>query len=420
MDSSLSARPAAQALCRKRPDTSWAVRAAVNMRESQETEGAVNRRAFQGSIFEVATEPDALIKLVRTLPKIELHAHLSGCLRFETVRELVIGRQLEVSPAVLSDLYGAVTFQVPAPNYASLFRPWRLVLNRVTELTDVAARLLLEVAEDFSRDGVIYAELRVSPRLPLRNGDLREYLAEMHQARKEALERFKIDIRLILGFTRHAIFNLPVDDKLEFVRRVLAAAQPYANSTVIGFDLWGNEHGFASPKAFRQVFEEVRAQGYRVTVHAGEVGNAAGIAESIELLGAERIGHGTRAVDSPEIMRQIISSNVAIETCLSSNRLTGAWPTVATHPLATFLANGVPATVCTDNTLVFGTTLSEELALGLRSGLLSGDTLRLVMLNAANHAFADSETRERLDLAVLTEYSPQALEAVMSQLARVG
>src|SRR5687767_2627653 len=118
---------------------------------------------------------------LRKIPKIDLHAHLSGCVRVSTVRELLDRDGIGLPVKIMSNLQRALSFRFPARSYTASFTPWR-ILNKITQNPKVIRRLVMELAEDFSKDGVVYTELRVSPRLPLLNGDLSDYLGECAQA----------------------------------------------------------------------------------------------------------------------------------------------------------------------------------------------------------------------------------------------
>jgi adenosine deaminase len=163
----------------------------------------------QLSIFnESGNDSDALEGGLRSLPKIDLHAHLSGCLRILTVEELIRKHDIPVASTLLRNLPSALVFQQQARNYTASFRPWRLALNRITEIPGIVERLIMEVAEDFAADGVVYAELRVSPRFPAVNGDLDSFLQSINRAVGNARGRFQIDLRVILGFTRHSFYHV--------------------------------------------------------------------------------------------------------------------------------------------------------------------------------------------------------------------
>ena len=148
----------------------------------------------QQSLFDSLSLPtDPLEEALRVFPKIDLHAHLSGCLRASTVLELIQENNLNIPKSVMGNPLGSIVFHKPAKSYTSSFQPWKQVLNRIMEIPGVLPRLISEVAEDFAKDNVIYSELRVSPRLPFQNGYLEKFLETLHEAVVNAQKAFNID-----------------------------------------------------------------------------------------------------------------------------------------------------------------------------------------------------------------------------------
>ena len=345
----------------------------------------------QQGLFE---PPASLESEFRSIPKIDLHCHLSGCARFSTVCEILADQQVELSQHAASDLRSALSFKSPADTYGASFSPWR-ILNRITQNPEIVGRLVLELAEDFSEDGVLYAEVRVSPRLPLVNGELRVYLQEVHRAITSAREIYHVDLRVILGLTRNIFRHLSPEVQADSVAKIIAAAEPYRNTTVVGFDLWGNEIQHP-PRFFSKAFQQFREAGYPLTIHAGETGSPDFIREAIDVLHATRIGHAVLAPEKPEILALIRERGILVEVCLTSNWVTGVVRDIENHPVKKLLAEEIPIALCTDNTLVYKTTLSKEIAKAVWFRLIRSEDIPAIIENSCKKIFGGTATCQQL------------------------
>jgi adenosine deaminase len=335
-----------------------------------------------------------LEQYIRSLPKADLHLHLTGCARLDTIRSLVAKYANDLD-AYGGALEASVTFANPAQSYASSFSPWRLVLNRLTYHPGVLPLIASELAEDLAVDGVVYAEVRVSPRLLYMNGTLTETLAALEVVRKSALRRLGVDMRWILGFTREFFVQSDLKTQLRVADAYLEAAEPYRSDGIVGFDLWGNET-LAPPGRFAPVFEVIRHAGYPLTIHAGEIATPTDIEEAVGDLRAVRVGHALSAPKSQRVLAKIRDSGVLVETCLTSNWVTGAFRRLEDHPLRMMAAEGLAVTLGTDNRLVDRTTLSHEYAVALRLGLIAPSRLHPMMMLAPAFAFCSQAERDLL------------------------
>ena len=367
----------------------------------------------QANLFEPTRERPALLELeseFRALPKVDLHAHLSGCLRISTVRELLAYEGEKLSSNAASNLRNALSFGVPARSYAASFSPWR-ILNKITADPRIIGRLVLEVAEDFSKDGVVYSELRMSARLPILNGELNKYLKEVERAIIEARRLYNIDLRVILGLTRHIFRQLPPEAKSTSIDRMLEAAERYRGTTVVGFDLWGDETR-CPPRLFASAFQQFHEAGFPITIHAGESGSCCFIREAIEMLHAQRIGHATLAVEDSEILALIKERGILVEACITSNWITGVVGEIENHPIKQILASGISVAVCSDDTLVYRTTLSQEFAKAIWFGLLQPEDIPKIFRNSAEGAFGSHLFGDRVAKGIQAASDDDFIERV--------
>jgi adenosine deaminase len=346
---------------------------------------------------------DSMTGLLRPVPKVELHAHLSGCVRLSTIADLAKEAGLGFSRAIEKDLSAAVVLREPARSYGWSFAPWKRVIDKVTAIPDNHYRMTYEVAQDMAADGVVHAELRSSVRLPFDRTTFRSMLRGMDEAATAARKDHRIDVRFILGFNRQQFFGLSPAEQTDIAANVLEVTDKYRH-LVVGFDTWGNENR-RPPRAFSGAFGLIRRNGYPLTIHAGETGNVENIRQAIVDLECRRLGHATAIVQDRELMARARAEGIGVEVCLTSNRLTGALPEIQRHPLAEMVHRGVPVCLCADNTLVYGTTLSREYALAVQSGLLTPREVLDIAEKAWGMAFLPAD--EQVKLAGRLRLDPQ-------------
>ncbi len=295
----------------------------------------------------------------------DLHRHLDGSLRMETLRELAAAAGVEVP----DDL----RFR-PGMGLAAALERFRVTLA-VLESEAAVARVAAEICEDAAGEGVTTLEVRFAPQL---HGGAGKGAAGMARTVDAALDGLGGRAGLILC----ALYGEPP----ELVAKLVEIAAPRPG--VVAIDLAGSprpEHrwrlaDYAGP------FAEARRRGIGRTVHAGEGRPASEIGEAVATLGAQRIGHGTTLVDDPAALELVLERGVVIEACPTSNLHTGAIAALDEHPLPRWLELGVRATINTDNTLLSAVDAPGEYA---RAARLPGMTPAAVAACAATgHAAA--------------------------------
>jgi len=330
------------------------------------------------------------------MPKAELHRHLAGC----------------VSPEILLEAHQRFSVPLPTTDVAELRR--LAVLDRPMEsLQDVLRRFSLfaqafispevvrfvarRAIEDASSDNVRYLEMRFSPGFTsyFHKLDLQAVMEAVIEGSQEAAGTLGVVVPLIAIASR----EIGVETCISTFR--LAARY---SKHVVGVDLAGDENGHP-PREFLKAFDLVRSEGMHVTVHAGEESNPENVQEAVELLGAERIGHGIRIVDRPEMMALLSHRRVPLEVCITSNYIVGAVPSVEQHPVCRLRSAGVPITISSDDPALFGINLSHELALYASLCGLSHSDLVQSQLDALDFGFAP----EAAKAPVRAQIAPAAL-----------
>lgn len=207
------------------------------------------------------------------------------------------------------------------------------------------------------------------------------------QAVARAMRDYPIQVRLLLTVIRE--FGAKTADE------VLELALAYKDQGVVGLDLAGHEETHPGTP-FSDMFRRANAANLHVTIHAGEVGGAHNVREAIELLFAERIGHGVRVIEDQRVMDLVRDRGVTLEVCPTSNLQTGVTPTFTHHPLRALHQLGVPVTINTDNPSVSDTTLSDEYIVAAETMGFSIKDIQQTIVNAAQATFLPRNEKEAL------------------------
>ncbi len=323
---------------------------------------------------------------LHALPKAELHVHLDGSLRPETLFELGRERRVEI-PAydveALAD-YMLVSDATSLEEYLERFD----VTLSVLQDAEALERTAYELAVDHADENVRYVEVRFCPLLNTRGGlSVDQVLGAVLKGLRRAETDADVTARVIVC----ALRTLDPMSSVEMAE--LAAA--YRDRGVCGFDLAGAESGFPVAE-HAEAFRLAHDAGVPTTIHAGEGFGPASIRQAVELGHARRIGHGTRLHEDRELVAELRERRIPLEICLTSNVQTGVAASVATHPAGRYLHAGLPITLCTDNRLMSGVTLTDEFRNAEEELGLSWMELSSVARMGFEHAFAEEEVKSEL------------------------
>ncbi len=284
----------------------------------------------------------------------------------------------------------------PVNGLAEFFRPWRDILNHLFVDAEVIARVIYEAAEDASRDNVLYVEFRQSPFGVLNGGlSLEEFTKGVEMGISRAEDNLPIKVRMVLSLTRHYLPYVPEVTRRHYYGRLLNHVMHMKKDCIVGFDLAGKEKRHP-PRLFADFFHQVKQLGFPVTIHAGEFSGPENIKEAIEVIAADRIGHGLSAVRSPELMSTLREKKIPLELCPTSNILTSAVQSISSHPVRTLYDAGIVVTVNTDDPSVCNTTLSKEFTILVQHFGFSKQDIHAVTMNAVTAAFLPAEEKEEL------------------------
>jgi adenosine deaminase len=289
-------------------------------------------------------------KLVRALPKTDLHVHLDGSVRPETMIELAVeqGKRLPATDADILREHMVVRDARSLVEYLERFETTLSILQR----RDALERVAFELAEDAAAEGVRYLEVRYSPVLNTREGlTMHQVVDATLRGLARAEREHAIRARIIICALRH----MSPDVSLELAR----VALDYKDRGVVAFDLAGPENEYP-PKKHLAAFQRVADGNLGLTIHAGEAYGARSIHQALHTCHANRIGHGTRLYEDGALLRWVADFRVPIEICLTSNVQTRAVESYEEHPLRSYYDAGVVVALATDNRLMSGTTVTAE------------------------------------------------------------
>lgn len=273
------------------------------------------------------------------LPKAHLHLHLEGGMRPTTLRELATGNGIPVP-----EIRGFGTFGAFAATYVA-------ACDVLISANDVA-RLVDETVDDAAAAGAVHVEPGMFlPHHRARLGSDEQVLEVVLDAMAAASARTGVSTGLMVSADR----TRSPEDAVEQAR--LAAR--YAGRGVVAFGLANNEDGHP-PEPFAEAFGIARSAGLLSTPHAGELDGPASVRGAIEVLGADRILHGVRAVEDPALVQQLAQSEVCLDVCPTSNLMLSVVDDLAAHPLPALLDAGVRCSLGADDPLLFGPGLLEE------------------------------------------------------------
>jgi len=288
--------------------------------------------------------------LLRRLPKAELHVHLDGSLRPQTMVELAGRSGVELPTRDVEALRRHMLVD-DASDLEGYLRRFDITIA-LLQTPEAIERVAYEMVEDAARDHLRLLEVRYCPELSTRGGlSLDEAIA----AEGRGLARGARDFGVRTGIINCSLRHYGPEVSVRIAERSVACRE----HGVMGFDLAGGERG-RMPGLHRAAFDVALAGGLGITVHAGEAAGAESVAQAIQACHANRLGHGTRLREDPRLQDYVRDRRILVETNLTSNAQTRAVPRIADHPVRQYFDAGLNVTLCTDSWLMSGTTLSQE------------------------------------------------------------
>ncbi|ETI67217.1 adenosine deaminase [Neobacillus vireti] len=322
-----------------------------------------------------------------TLPKIELHCHLDGSLRAETIIDIAKKEGIPLPAMVKEEIQSELVAPLDCEcldDYLKRFAIPNLVMQSMENLR----RITFELFEDAAQENVKYMEVRFAPLLHTAKGlTVEEIIQSVLDGMKDAEAQFDIKGNIILSCMR----TMSVDSAFEVVEK----GKAFLGKGVVAIDLCASEEeGFCGK--FVEPIALAREYGYRVTIHAGETGIGKNVLEAVELLEAERIGHGVFIKDCAAAYDIVKEKQIVLEMCPTSNVQTKAVNQFSEHPIYHFHQDGIKVTINTDNRTVSDTTMAKECTIVFNEFQISEADYRQIYLTSVEASFADAATKEKL------------------------
>jgi adenosine deaminase/aminodeoxyfutalosine deaminase len=329
----------------------------------------------------------SLSSFVSQLPKVELHLHLEGAVRPETLLELSRNKA-GLRQKVDEWITARRTQRFRYGNFREFLVAFGII-SLLIETPQDYALVTTRLIEWLAEQNVQYAEIIFAVGVVLwKKQPVDAVFEAVAAAAEEAEARTGVRVKWIFDATRQ--FGI------DHVREVLHWAARYRPRGVVGFGIGGDEAG-GPANLFPDIFREARDLGLHRVAHAGEACGPESIRDAVELLGAERIGHGLTAIRDANVMALLRERRIPVEVCPSSNVSTGLIARIEDHPLPRFLDAGLVVTLNSDDPAMFGTSLQEEFLQAARCFEFSRETLMGLCRNAVHASFLSEDEKRKLE-----------------------
>ena len=330
--------------------------------------------------------PPIARELLRRLPKAELHCHLDGSVRPQTLVDLAKENTVTMPRPDATALADFMLVR-DARNLEDYLERFDVTLS-VMQTASALERIAFELAEDAHNEGVLYLETRFSPVLNLKAGLKAHHVVDaVLKGLARAEKQYGIMARVIVCALRN------LEPSVSNALAQLAVA--YKDRGVVGFDLAGGEAGNPASR-HAAAFEHVRKHDLACTCHAGEGDGSESIREALHGCCANRIGHGTRLIEDRALMDYVNDRRIPVEICITSNVQTRAAQSYETHPVRQYFDAGLNVVLNTDNRLMSGISLTDEYENASKHLGFSFDELSRMALNGFESAFLHQAERAQL------------------------
>jgi adenosine deaminase len=325
-------------------------------------------------------------------PLVELHRHLDGSVRLETILDIGLKNEVGLPAKTLEELRPFVQVTEPKPSILSFFEKFKWLTLAMIDY-DACSRIAYENVEDAKNEGIDHIELRFSP----------WFMAQAHHLDpagvteavvdgiQRGIEDHHISVKLI------GIISRTFGPEICFKELDALLTQ---KDNIIALDLAGDEANYPG-ELFVEHFKIARNAGWHSCPHAGESAGPESIWQAINFLRAERIGHAVSAIHDPALMDYLSSNQIGIESNLTSNVQTNTVPNYASHPIKAFLQSGIKASLSTDDPGISAIDINYEYNIAAVKAGLSAEEIHQSQKNALECAFLSSSEKKSLISAKL-------------------
>lgn len=326
---------------------------------------------------------------------IDLHLHLDGSLEPLEILKLANISNVLLPTNDINELRELLTVQNDCTSLSEYLEKFALP-QMVLQTKETIEESVYMVVVKLAKQGLCYAEIRFAPQLHLQNGlTQKQVVFAAVKGLKRGIDTSGMQCQLILCCMRGA------ENHRENIETVYVAKE-FLGKGVCAVDLAGNETAYPT-RLFADIFKQAKKDNIPITIHAGEAAGANSIKEALDL-GATRIGHGIHAIEDEEVLNQLKTKGVVLETCFTSNLQTKAVKNIDEYPILKFKDLGILTTVNTDNMTVSGTSLKKEYTLLKNLFSLTDETLKELALIATTAAFLPEENKSILRKTITSTF----------------
>jgi len=314
-----------------------------------------------------------------TIPKIENHLHLEGAIPHEALWQLIEKYGGDETVRNLDQLKEKFVYR----DFNHFIEMW-VWKNRFIREFDDFLLISEAVFSDLVKQNVKYAEIFISPSL------FKEKLSI-----QRIVEAISLSVHKVQGIKIQLIVDLVRDYGPEEEMRTLHEINEVKNLGIIGIGIGGSENDYP-PQLFKAVYKQARKYGFKTTAHAGEASGPESIWSAIHDLHVDRIGHGTRAVEDPELLEYLSDRKIPVELCPLSNLCTRVIHSIEEHPVKTFIEKGIPVSINTDDPKMFGNSLAQEYQTLKNVFNYSNEEIHTIILNSIDTLWLDDQEKNEL------------------------
>ena len=334
-------------------------------------------------------------KKIKKIPKIELHCHLDGSIRTESIIDQAKIDNVNIPTYKVSELDAIIKIGKNKTSLENYLKKFEITLS-VMQSAQALERFAFELIEDVSKENVIYIEVRFSPILHKYSGMKPEVSIK---SVSNGLLKGKKKYGVISGIIICGMRNMSPSDSLKLANLAI----DHKNDGVVGFDLAGSEK--SSPaKTHSEAFKLIKNNNLKCAIHAGEASGPSSIHQAIFDCKADRIGHGTRLLENKSLTKLVKEKKIPLEICLTSNWHTSCVSSLDKHPLKFYYDAGIIISINTDNRLISDTTLSHEMKLA--NSLFSFDLndFKNITIMAIQSAFIKNSIKREIEELIQYKY----------------
>lgn len=332
--------------------------------------------------------PDTVWGWAHSLPKIDLHRHLEGSLRLNTLAEIALEHGIDLPSYDVEQLRPYVQITDDPPDYQRFLGKFELLRHFYTS-KEAVQRVVREAIIDAARDNICYLELRFNPEALANSqnfslNDVVEWVKETtHETQAET------------GTRTCLILTVPRRESLKTAHEIVELSIAHFGDLVRGIDLVGDEVNFPAER-FLEPFRRAHQAGVSITIHAGEWAGAQSVYTAVHYLNAQRIGHGIRSIEDSNVIQLLYDRKVALEVCPTSNLQTGAVYGMTQHPLLDLYNLRLRVTLNTDDPSISDTTLTDEYVVSIAALGIKKRQIYHMLRYSAEAAFIPPEERNGL------------------------